>query len=87
MLVHLLGELARELDGLHVGPEGATEDALEEALDLALDGAQDAHCAEGRLPAKGSGRSAARAPRECRTEQPVPSTIGSGGSAGASDER
>ncbi len=57
MLVHLLGELASELDRLDVGSEGAAEDALEEALDLALDGAQDAHCGSGRLPAKGSGRS------------------------------
>ena len=63
VLVHLLRELAGELDGLHVRSEGAAEDALEEALDLALDGAQDAHCGSGRLPAKGSGRSGARARR------------------------
>ncbi len=43
VLVHLLRELARELDGLDVRPEGAPEDPLEEALDLALDCAKDAH--------------------------------------------
>ena len=34
MVVHLLDELARELDGLDVRPERAAEEALEEALDL-----------------------------------------------------
>jgi hypothetical protein len=43
VLVHLLGELARELDGLHVGPEGTAEHPLEEAFDLLLDAAEDAH--------------------------------------------
>ena len=49
MLVHLLRELARELDGLHVRPERTPEHPFEEALDLALDCAKDAHDA-GRLP-------------------------------------
>src|SRR3954451_6004264 len=46
MLVHLLGQLARQLDRLNVRPECTPEKALEEALDLALDGAQDAHVPE-----------------------------------------
>jgi hypothetical protein len=46
MLVHLLRELARQLDRLYVGAEGAAEDALEEALDLAFDGAQQAQAGE-----------------------------------------
>ena len=49
MLVHLLRELAGELDGLDVRPEGAAEDPLEEAFDLLLDGSEDAH-AGGVLP-------------------------------------
>ena len=32
MVVHLLDELARELDRLHVRAESAPEDALEQAL-------------------------------------------------------
>ena len=55
VLVHLLGQLARELDGLHVRPEGATENAFEEALDRALDASQDAHSRESDSRAKGSG--------------------------------
>ena len=43
VLVHLLRELPRELDGLHVGAEGAAEQPFEEALDPALDCAKDAH--------------------------------------------
>jgi hypothetical protein len=31
--VHLLRQLARDLDRLHAGAEGAAEDALDEALD------------------------------------------------------
>ena len=46
VLVHLLGQLARQLDGLHVRPEGATENAFEKALDRALDASQDAHSRE-----------------------------------------
>jgi hypothetical protein len=43
VLVHLLRQLARELDGLHVRAEGAAEHPLEEAFDLLLDAAEDAH--------------------------------------------
>src|SRR5207237_38253 len=39
VVVHLLDELARELDGLHVRPEGAAEYALAEGFDLVLDSA------------------------------------------------
>ena len=46
VLVHLLGELPRQLDGLDMRSEGTPKKALEEALDLALDGAQDAHVPE-----------------------------------------
>ena len=52
VLVHLLGQLAGKLDGLHVCPERPPEDSLEEALDLALDAAQDAH-SPGRPPPGG----------------------------------
>jgi hypothetical protein len=34
--VHLLGELARDLDRLHAGAEGAAEHALDEALDTSF---------------------------------------------------
>ena len=40
VVVHLLGELARQLDRLHVCTEGATEDAFEQGLDLRLNGAE-----------------------------------------------
>ena len=43
VVVHLLHELARQLDRLDVRAEGATEDAFEQALDLRFDGAQDSH--------------------------------------------
>ena len=41
MVVHLLCELPRELDGLHVGAKRPTEDALEEGFDLLLDSAEN----------------------------------------------
>ncbi len=41
MVVHLLGELARELDRLDVGAERPPEDTFEQALDLLLDCAQN----------------------------------------------
>ena len=47
VVVHLLDELARQLDRLDVRPERAAEDPLEEAFDLLLDAAEDAHAAEG----------------------------------------
>ena len=50
VVVHLLDELARELDRLHVRAEGTSEDALEEGLDLVLDVPEDAHPA-GLCPA------------------------------------
>src|SRR5207302_3743599 len=40
VLVHLLRELARELDRLDVGAEGAAEDALEDLLQPLLDSPQ-----------------------------------------------
>ena len=43
VVVHLLHELPRELDRLHVRPERTAEDAFEQALDLRFDGAQDSH--------------------------------------------
>ena len=52
MVVHLLRELARELDRLDVRPEGAAEDALEEGLDLLLDCPED-HGAGGHYPRRG----------------------------------
>jgi hypothetical protein len=41
VVVHLLGQLARELDRLDVGAKSAPEHTLEEALDLLLDCAQN----------------------------------------------
>ena len=43
VVVHLLGQLARELDGLDVRAERPAEDALEQRLDLLLDIAKDSH--------------------------------------------
>src|SRR5205814_2134080 len=43
VVVHLLGQLARQLDRLHGGAKGAREHALEEAADLLLDGTKHAH--------------------------------------------
>ena len=43
MVVHLLRELARQLDRLDVSPERAAEDALEERLDLLLDVSEHGH--------------------------------------------
>jgi hypothetical protein len=40
--VHLLGQLAGELDRLHLGAEGAAEDALDEAFNPTLEVAQNA---------------------------------------------
>jgi hypothetical protein len=37
MVVHLLGELPRELDRLDIRPERTAEDTLEESLDLSFD--------------------------------------------------
>ena len=54
MLVHLLRELAGQLDRLHVRPERAPEHALEEAFDLLLDGAEDAHAAGESFPRRPS---------------------------------
>jgi hypothetical protein len=43
MVLHLLDELARQLDRLDVSAEGTTEDSFEEAFDLVLDVSEDAH--------------------------------------------
>jgi len=40
--VHLLGQLARDLDRLHLRREGATEDPFDEALDARFKVSQDA---------------------------------------------
>ena len=42
-VIHLLGELAGELDRLDVRAKGATEHALEQGLQRVLDSAQYAH--------------------------------------------
>jgi hypothetical protein len=39
VVVHLLGQLAGELDRLHLGAEGAAEDPLDEAFDSTLEAA------------------------------------------------
>jgi hypothetical protein len=41
VIVHLLRELAGELDGLDVRAKRAAEDPLEQGLDLSLDCAQN----------------------------------------------
>ena len=74
MLVHLLRELARELDGLDVRPEGAAEDTLEEGLDLLFDRPQ--HHARVRVPLRPSGLRA-----------PGPNRYGGGGQPGGHGER
>jgi hypothetical protein len=43
VVVHLLRQLARELDGLDVRAESTAKQALEQALDLVLDVPQDRH--------------------------------------------
>ena len=43
VVLHLLGQLARQLDRLHVRAKGAAEDTFEQAFDLVLDVAEDAH--------------------------------------------
>ena len=53
MVLHLLDQLARELDRLDVRPKGAAEDALEQALDPVLDVPEDAHAA-GVMPPAGT---------------------------------
>jgi hypothetical protein len=40
--VHLLGELARDLDRLYAGAEGAAEDAFDETLNAGFEVAQNA---------------------------------------------
>ena len=61
-VVHLLRELARELDGLDVRAERTPEDALEERLDLVLDLAQ--HGSAGDIPRVSQCKSCPRWP--CR---------------------
>ena len=43
VVLHLLGELVRELDRLDARPEGAAEGALDKAAELRLEVAQHAH--------------------------------------------
>jgi hypothetical protein len=40
--VHLLGQLARDLDRLYAGAEGAAEDAFDETLNAGFEVAQNA---------------------------------------------
>jgi hypothetical protein len=51
VVLHLLHELARELDRLHMRAESPAEDSFEQALDLVLDVPQDAHLGGGMPPA------------------------------------
>jgi hypothetical protein len=44
VVIHLLGQLAGQLDGLDVRLEGPADAALEDALQLALDPSQKPHC-------------------------------------------
>src|SRR5205823_7417727 len=53
VVVHLLGQLARELDGLDVRAERPAEDALEQRLDLLLDRPED-HGSAVTLPRAGA---------------------------------
>ena len=48
VVVHLLDELPRQLDRLHVRPEGTTEHALDECFDLLFDRAENAQRAVSR---------------------------------------
>src|SRR6185437_13646050 len=56
VVVHLLGQLAGQLDGLHGRSERATEEAFDKAPDPAFDVAENAH---GGLPTRGDLGSAA----------------------------
>ena len=53
VVLHLLDELARQLDRLHVGAKSAPEDPLEEAFQLVLDVPEDAH-PRGVMPRAGT---------------------------------
>ena len=44
MVLHLLDELARELDRLDIRPESTPEDALEQRFDLGFDVPEHGHC-------------------------------------------
>jgi hypothetical protein len=43
VVVHLLGELAGQLDRLHVRPKGTAEDALDEGFDPVFDATENVH--------------------------------------------
>jgi hypothetical protein len=60
--VHLLGELARDLDRLHAGAERAAEDTLDEALDPGFQVAQNA---DGWLLRSVVGQAGDRAEAKC----------------------
>jgi hypothetical protein len=47
VVVHLLRQLARELDGLDMRAKRASEDALDEGLDPVFDAAKDVHWRDG----------------------------------------
>ena len=86
VVVHLLRELARQLDRLDVGAEGTAEDALEQRLDLALDRAEHAHRPKGNSGSSGVTRaSARRAPQVSQTAPTAGSAaiLGSGRSSAA----
>src|SRR5205807_7368441 len=69
VLLHLARQLAGDLDGTDLGPEGTTERAFDEAGDLALQSSKHAHrgtrvdLRRGRRPCYGTRPGAARASR------------------------
>src|SRR5260370_30108170 len=53
MIVHLLRELPRQLDGLHIRAEGTPEHAFEKRLNLLFDRPEDHECGR-TLPPQGN---------------------------------
>src|SRR5260370_1265098 len=60
MIVHLLRELPRQLDGLHIRAEGTPEHAFEKRLDLLFDRPEDHECGRTLPPRDGHGTRSAR---------------------------
>ena len=74
VVVHLLRQLARELDRLDVGSEGTAEHALEERLDLLLDCAQNGQLDRrlgGALRKRFSARARGRERQRARARSPA----------------
>ena len=65
MVVHLLGQLAGQLDGLHGRSKRASEQAFDKAPDLTFDVAEDAHGGERRRVAFGSAAALEARPGDC----------------------